>query len=108
MRTRADSAPTGAGTNASRHVKALHGAVAVRDASRMTDTTQQPEDEQQPGLDQLTEPSTEKEPDEVPLAPTPHDPDPDHRAVGIGVIGGPQADTDDSDTDDSGRDDDEP
>jgi hypothetical protein len=71
----------------------------------MTDTTQQPDDEQQPSLDQLTEPSTEKEPDEVPLAPTPHDPDPDHRAVGIGVIGGPQTDTEDTDTDDTDTDD---
>ncbi|MGQ7313040.1 hypothetical protein ACUOFU_15135 [Microbacterium arabinogalactanolyticum] len=81
----------------------------------MTDTTQEPADEQQPSTDDLEEPSTEKEPDEEPKAPARNDPEPDHQAVGIGVIGGPQTDTDDDRTpdqgtaaDSEGREDDEP
>jgi len=58
---------------------------------------QQPNAEQEtdgmPSNAELEEPSTEKEVDEEPEAKRPHDPEPDHQAVGIGVIGGPQTDT---------------
>ncbi|QDE33907.1 hypothetical protein FIV50_03370 [Microbacterium foliorum] len=45
-----------------------------------------------PSNDELEEPSTEKEPSEEPKAPTRNDPEPDHEAVGIGVIDGPETD----------------
>ncbi|MFD5225601.1 hypothetical protein ACFWHT_08280 [Microbacterium sp. NPDC058342] len=54
-------------------------------------TSEHPDPEQVPSDEQLEEPSTEKEPDEEPKAPTPHDPEPSHQAVGIGVVGGPQS-----------------
>lgn len=57
----------------------------------MSDTTQEPADGQEPGIEDLQEPSTEKEVDEEPKAERPHDPEPSHQAVGIGVIGGPQS-----------------
>lgn len=41
-----------------------------------------------PVTDEIEEPSTEKSPDEEPKASAPHDPDPDHEAVGIGIVGG--------------------
>lgn len=44
-------------------------------------------DEQMPTTEELEEPSTEKDPGEEPKAPAPHDPEPDHHAVGPGVIG---------------------
>ncbi len=44
----------------------------------------------------VEEPSTEKEPGEEPKAPEKHDPDPDHQAVGIGVVGRPQTDLEDT------------
>lgn len=47
-------------------------------------------DPETPSDDELRTPSTEKEPDEEPIAERPHDPDPDHQAVGIGVVDGPQ------------------
>ena len=47
-----------------------------------------------PADDVLQEPSTEKDPREEPKAKRPHDPEPDHEAVGIGVIGGELNDTD--------------
>ncbi|MDT0157324.1 hypothetical protein Q9R19_06785 [Microbacterium sp. ARD32] len=53
--------------------------------------------EQEPDTEDLQEPSTEKDVDEEPRAEKPHDPEPDHQAVGIGVVGGPQTDTDDTD-----------
>ncbi|WP_227468031.1 hypothetical protein [Microbacterium sp. YJN-G] len=46
---------------------------------------------EQPTTEQLQEPSTEKEPGEEPKAEKPHDPEPSHQAVGIGVVGGPQS-----------------
>jgi len=46
-----------------------------------------------PSTEELKEPSTEKEPSEEPKAPRRDDPEPDHQAVGIGVIDGPQTDT---------------
>jgi hypothetical protein len=45
-----------------------------------------------PADDELEEPSTEKEPAEEPKAPARNDPEPDHEAVGIGVIDGPETD----------------
>lgn len=45
-----------------------------------------------PGDEDLEEPSTEKEPEEEPKAPAPDDTEPDHRAVGIGVIDAPESD----------------
>lgn len=45
-----------------------------------------------PSNEELEEPSTEKEPSEEPKAPSRNDPEPDHEAVGIGVIDGPETD----------------
>jgi hypothetical protein len=45
--------------------------------------------DEEPTTGELEEPSTEKEPEE-PKAPRPHDPEPDHAAVGIGVEGDPE------------------
>lgn len=45
--------------------------------------------EREPTTEELEEPSTEKEPGDEPKAPD-ADPEPSHRAVGIGVVGGPQ------------------
>jgi len=45
-----------------------------------------------PSTEELEEPSTEKSPGEEPKAPKRDDPEPDHQAVGIGVIDGPQTD----------------
>ncbi|WP_157560166.1 hypothetical protein [Microbacterium sp. H83] len=45
-----------------------------------------------PSTEELEEPSTEKEPSEEPKAPARNDPEPDHEAVGIGVIDGPETD----------------
>lgn len=42
-----------------------------------------------PGTENLEEPSTEKDPGEEPKADKPSAPAADHQAVGIGVIGGP-------------------
>jgi len=44
--------------------------------------------EETPTVEELQEPSTEKDPGEEPKAKKPHDPEPSHEAVGIGVIGG--------------------
>lgn len=54
-----------------------------------------PEDADQaevPDTDELEEPSTEKEPSEEPKAPARDEPEPDHEAVGIGVIDAPDED----------------
>jgi len=40
----------------------------------------------EPSTEQLQEPSTEKDPGEQPKADEPQEPEPSHRAVGIGVI----------------------
>lgn len=50
-----------------------------------------PDQEEMPATEDLQEPSTEKDPDEVPKAPDRSEPEPSHEAVGIGVIGRPQA-----------------
>ena len=47
-----------------------------------------------PSDEELEEPSIAKDPGEQPKAPSKDDPKPDHEAVGIGVIGGPQVDPD--------------
>lgn len=57
----------------------------------MSNIHEQPDEE--PTTEELEEPSTEKEPGEEPKVEHPDDPEPDHEAVGIGVIGGPQSDT---------------
>jgi hypothetical protein len=73
----------------------------------MSDTTQDPPEDQEPSTEDaqeqstsgdeepstedLQKPSTEKEVGEEPKAEKPHDPEPSHQAVGIGVIGGPQS-----------------
>lgn len=44
-----------------------------------------------PSTEELEEPSTEKEPAEEPKAPPRDEPEPDHRAVGIGVIDTPES-----------------
>ncbi|WP_309103799.1 hypothetical protein [Microbacterium sp.] len=54
-----------------------------------------PEDadpEEVPSDEELEEPSIAKDPGEQPKAPSTDEPKPDHEAVGIGVIGGPQVD----------------
>jgi hypothetical protein len=56
----------------------------------MTDAPSDERDEETPTREELQEPSTEKAPGEEPKASTPHDPDPDHEAVGIGIIDGPE------------------
>ncbi|ALX66341.1 hypothetical protein AB663_001441 [Microbacterium sp. XT11] len=45
-----------------------------------------------PSTEQLEEPSTEKEPSEEPKAPPRDEAEPDHHAVGIGVIDAPDPD----------------
>lgn len=59
--------------------------------SRQTDARSDPHrherSDEEPTTEELEEPSVAKEPGEEPRAPVPHDPEPDHEAVGIGVIG---------------------
>lgn len=58
-----------------------------------------PEGDEMPANEDLQEPSTEKDPDEAPKAPNREEPEPSHEAVGIGIIGRPQVETDeDSDS----------
>lgn len=61
------------------------------------DQAESPEDadpQEVPSTEELEEPSTEKAPGEEPRAPKRAEPEPDHEAVGIGVIGQPQIDED--------------
>jgi len=44
-----------------------------------------------PSDEELEEPSTEKDPGAEPKAEQPHDPEPDHEAIGIGLVEGPQS-----------------
>lgn len=60
----------------------------------MSNIHEQPDEE--PTTEELEEPSTEKEPGEEPKVEHPDQPEPDHNAVGIGVIGGPQSETADA------------
>jgi hypothetical protein len=53
--------------------------------------------EETPTTDELEAPSTEKAPGEEPKAARPHDPEPDHEAVGIGIPGRPQVGLDGAD-----------
>lgn len=53
----------------------------------MSDHDREKDDE--PTTEELQEPSTEKDPGEEPEADTPHDPEPSHEAIGIGVVDGP-------------------
>ena len=57
----------------------------------MTSETQSNADDETPDTETLEEPSTEKAPGEEPKGGKTQ-PEPDHEAVGIGVIGGPQVD----------------
>lgn len=52
---------------------------------------------QDPSDTVLEEPSTEKEPGEEPRAPEPQQDEPNHHAVGIGVIDGDVADVEEAD-----------
>lgn len=67
----------------------------------MSDPTQAAPDEQksdaetdaaEPSTEDLQEPSTEKDPGEEPKAPAKSEPEADHEAVGIGILGRPQTD----------------
>ena len=51
---------------------------------------------EQPANKELEEPSTEKEPGDEPKAAKPEEPEPSHEAVGIGVIGGPLVEPEES------------
>lgn len=64
--------------------------------SNSADADEQRNQDAMPSDDELQEPSVAKEPGEEPKAQKPLDPEPDHEAVGIGVIGGAQTDTDDT------------
>lgn len=52
-----------------------------------------PPESEMPATEQMEEPSAEKDPDEVPKAPERDEPEPSHEAVGIGIIGRPQTET---------------
>lgn len=67
------------------------------DETREPDANAEPADGEMPSTEDLDEPSTEKEIGEEPKADKPHDPEPSHHAVGIGVIGGPQSIADELD-----------
>ncbi|MER7447321.1 hypothetical protein [Microbacterium sp. NPDC097977] len=70
-------------------------AVDSTDTADTPDEAESPEDAdpaEVPDDAELEEPSTEKDPGEEPKAPTRNDPEPDHEAVGIGVIDGPETD----------------
>lgn len=56
------------------------------------DSPEDAEPEEVPDDEELEEPSVAKDPAEQPKAPSGDDAEPDHVAVGIGVIGGPQVD----------------
>jgi hypothetical protein len=56
------------------------------------DPTQSESPDETPANADLEEPSTEKAPEEEPKAARPHEPEPSHEAVGIGVIGRPLVD----------------
>lgn len=54
--------------------------------SNSADADQQRNQDDMPSDEELQEPSIAKEPGEEPKADKPLDPEPDHEAVGIGVI----------------------
>ncbi|MGO2932098.1 hypothetical protein [Microbacterium sp.] len=53
-----------------------------------------PDEDEMPDTEQMEQPSAEKEPGEEPQAPTREEPEPSHEAVGIGIIGRPQVESD--------------
>jgi hypothetical protein len=55
--------------------------------SNSADADEQRNQDDMPSDEELQEPSIAKEPGEEPQADKPLDPEPDHEAVGIGVIG---------------------
>lgn len=63
---------------------------------RIPDEPAPPDTEEMPDTEDLQEPSTEKEPEEAPKAPDREEPTPSHEAVGIGVIGRPQVEPEES------------
>lgn len=68
---------------------------AEKNTAEKPEQAESPEDadpSEVPSNEELEEPSTEKEPSEEPKAPSRNDPEPDHEAVGIGVIDGPETD----------------
>ena len=60
-------------------------------------TPEEQSGEEMPSDDELTEPSTEKDPTEEPQAPSRDEDEPSHEAVGIGIVGRPQVDPDPDD-----------
>ena len=52
----------------------------------VAESPEQAAPEEIPSTDELEEPSTEKDPGEEPKAPKREEPEPDHEAVGIGVV----------------------
>lgn len=58
-------------------------------SSPTADSAEQAPDATVPADEVLEEPSTENEPGEEPRAATSDDAEPDHEAIGIGVIDGP-------------------
>ncbi|UGS28668.1 hypothetical protein K8F61_10460 [Microbacterium resistens] len=56
------------------------------DATNSADADAQRNQDEMPSDEDLQEPSVAKEPGEEPKADKPLDPEPDHEAVGIGVI----------------------
>lgn len=57
--------------------------------SQTAESAEQAPDATVPDEEVLEEPSTENEPGEEPRATKPDDAEPDHEAIGIGVIDGP-------------------
>ena len=57
-----------------------------------SDATNDRDDDGMPTGDQLEEPSTEKDPGEEPQSGSGDQPEADHEAVGIGIVGRPQVD----------------
>lgn len=60
--------------------------------SNSADADAQRNQDGMPSDEELQEPSIAKEPEEAPKADKPLDPEPDHEAVGIGVIDSEHAD----------------
>ncbi|MGO1507862.1 MAG: hypothetical protein ACTHZW_03320 [Microbacteriaceae bacterium] len=56
-----------------------------------------PDEDEMPDTEQMEQPSSEKEQGEEPQAPAREEPEPSHEAVGIGIIGRPQVESDEDD-----------
>nr|WP_157497888.1 hypothetical protein [Leifsonia sp. Leaf325] len=61
------------------------------DTSQAAESAEEAPESEVPSDEVLDEPSTENDPGEETRAAKPDDSDPDHEAVGIGVIDGPPA-----------------